>query len=61
MVPFKCGDFSTCDAPCPGGPKTLTTPEIIGEKRRGKVTKEILFLHDNAPAHRALATQKKLT
>ena len=27
---------------------------------RGKVTKGILFLHDNAPAHRALATQKKL-
>ena len=26
---------------------------------RGKVTKGILFLHDNAPAHRALASQKK--
>jgi predicted XRE-type DNA-binding protein len=25
-----------------------------------KVTKGALFLHDNAPAHRALATQKKL-
>jgi len=33
---------------------------IIKEKRRGKVTKGVLFLHDNAPAHRALATQKKL-
>ena len=30
------------------------------EKRREKVTKGVLFLHDNAPAHRALATQKKL-
>jgi len=30
------------------------------EKRRGKVTKGVLFLHDNAPAHRSLATQKKL-
>ena len=30
------------------------------EKRRGKVTKGVLFLHDNAPDHRALATQKKL-
>ena len=29
-------------------------------KRHGKVTKGVLFLHDNAPAHRALATQKKL-
>ena len=27
---------------------------------RGKVSKGVLFLHDNAPAHRALATQKKL-
>jgi histone-lysine N-methyltransferase SETMAR len=25
-----------------------------------KVSKEVLFLHDNARAHRALATQKKL-
>jgi len=33
---------------------------ILKEKRRGKVTKEVLFLHDNAPAQRALATQKKL-
>jgi len=32
----------------------------LNEKCRGKVTKEVLFLHDNAPAHRALATQKKL-
>jgi TPP-dependent 2-oxoacid decarboxylase len=22
---FKCDDFSTCDAPCPGQPKTVTT------------------------------------
>jgi len=34
--------------------------DILKEKRRWKVTKGILFLH-NAPAHRALATQKKLT
>ena len=34
--------------------------DILKEKRRGKVTKGILFLHDNAPAHQALATQKKL-
>jgi hypothetical protein len=26
----------------------------------GKVTKGVLFMHDNAPAHRALASQKKL-
>jgi len=34
--------------------------DILKEKRRGKFTTGILFLHDNAPAHRALAAQKKL-
>jgi len=33
--------------------------DILMEKPRGKVTKGVLFLH-NAPAHRALTTQKKL-
>ena len=31
VAQFKRGDFSTCDAPCPGRPKTVTTPEIIDE------------------------------
>jgi len=34
--------------------------DILKEKRRGKVTKVVLFSHDNAPSHWALATQKKL-
>jgi len=34
--------------------------DILKEKCCGKVTEAVLFLHDNAPAHRALATQKKL-
>jgi histone-lysine N-methyltransferase SETMAR len=34
--------------------------DILKEKRRGKLTKGVLFLHDNAPAPLALATQKKL-
>ena len=34
--------------------------DISKEKRRGKLTKVVLFLHDQATAHRALATQKKL-
>jgi len=34
--------------------------DIFKEKRRGNVTKGVLFLHDNAPAQLALATQKKL-
>ena len=38
----------------------LQLEDILKEKRHGKVTKVVLFLQDNAPAHRALATQKKL-
>jgi len=34
--------------------------DILKEKCHGKVTKGVLFLHDNAPAHQALATHKKL-
>jgi len=34
--------------------------DIFKEKHRGKFTKRVLFLHDNAPAHRAFATKKKL-
>jgi len=34
--------------------------DILKEKWRRKVTKGVLFLHDNALAHRAFATQKKL-
>jgi hypothetical protein len=30
VAQFKCGDLSTCDAPCPG-PKTETTPGIIDQ------------------------------
>ena len=31
VAQFKCGDFSTCDAPRPGRPKTVTTPVIIDQ------------------------------
>jgi len=34
--------------------------DILKEKRRGLFTNGVFVLHDNAPAHRALATQKKL-
>jgi hypothetical protein len=33
--------------------------EMLKEIRRGNFTKCVLFLHDNAPAHRAIATRKK--
>ena len=29
MAQIKRGDFSTCEVPRPGWPKTVTTPEII--------------------------------
>jgi len=38
----------------------LKLKDILEEKRRGKATKVVLFFHDNAAAHRALLTQKKL-
>jgi len=41
-------------------PLLVQLKDILKEKHRGKVTKRVLFLHDNAPTHRALATQKKL-
>jgi len=31
VAQFKHCDFSTCDAPCTGRPKTVTTPEIIDQ------------------------------
>jgi hypothetical protein len=34
---------------------------ILKEQRNGKFNKGGFFLHNNAPAHRALARQKKLT
>ena len=34
--------------------------DILKEKRCGKFTNGVVLLHDNVPAHRALATQKKL-
>ena len=34
--------------------------DILKEKLSGNFTKGVLFFHDNAPAHRTLATKKKL-
>jgi hypothetical protein len=31
VVQFKRGDFSACDASCPGRHKTVITPEIISQ------------------------------
>ena len=34
VAQVKRSDFSTCDAPCLGRPKTVTTPEIIDQIQR---------------------------
>jgi len=38
----------------------LQLKDILKEKRRVKFTKGLLLLHDNVPAHQALAAQMKL-
>jgi len=43
VAQFKRGDFSTCDAPRPGQPKTVTTPEII-EKIHELILKDFRIL-----------------
>ena len=50
VAQFKCGDFSTCDAPRPGRPKTVTTPEIIEKIHE-------LFLEDGRISAKSIAEQ----
>ena len=50
VVQFKRGDFSTCDAPRPGRPKTVTTPEIIDQIRE-------LILEDRRISAKSIAEQ----
>ena len=39
-------------------PLLVQLKDILKEKRRRKFTKGVLFLHDNFPAHRVLATRR---
>ena len=58
LITFKRAKLST-----QRGVLITSTGSIEGHfegKSRGKVTKGVLFLHDNAPVHRALATQTTL-
>ena len=48
--PGKRGDFSTCDAPCPGRLKTVTTPEIIDQIHE-------LILEDRRVSAKSIAEQ----
>jgi len=50
VAQFKRGDFSTCDAPRPGRPKTVTTPEIIDQIHE-------LILEDSRISAKAIAEQ----
>jgi len=47
---FKRGDFSTCYAPCPGRPKTVTTPEIIDQIHE-------IILEDRRTSAKSIAEQ----
>ena len=48
VAQFKRGDFSSCDAPRPGRPKTVTTPEIIDQFRK-------LILEDSRMSAKSIA------
>jgi len=48
VAQFKRGDFSTCVAPRPGRPKTVTTPEIIDQINE-------LFLEDRRISAKSIA------
>jgi len=50
VAQFKRGDFSTCDAPCPGRPKTVTTSEIIDHIHE-------LILEDRRNSAKSIAEQ----
>jgi len=50
VTQFKCGDFSTCDVPCPGQPKTVTTLKIIDQIHK-------LILEDRRISAKSIAEQ----
>ena len=50
VAQFKRGDFSTCDAPHPGRPKTVTTPEILDQIHK-------IILEDHQISAKSIAEQ----
>jgi len=50
VAQFKRGDFSTCDTPRPGRPKTVTTPDIIDQIHE-------LILEDRRISTKSIAEQ----
>ena len=51
---FKSGDFSTCNAPRPGRPKTVATPEIIVQIHE-------LILEDRRISAKSIAEQLSIS
>jgi len=51
---LKRGDFSTCDAPLPGRPKTVTIPEIIDQIHE-------LILEDRRISAKSIAEQRDIS
>ena len=54
VAQFKRGDYSTCDAPRPGGPKTVTTPGIIDQIHE-------LILEDRRISAKSIAEQLSIS
>ena len=54
VAQFKHGDISTCDAPRPGRPKTVTTPEIIHQIHK-------LILEDRRISAKSIAEQLSIS
>ena len=54
VAQFKRGDFSTCDAPRPGRPKAMTTPEIIDQIHE-------LILEDSRISAKSIAEQLNIS
>jgi len=54
VVQFKCGDFSTCDAPRPGRLKTVTSPEITDQIHE-------LLLEDHRISAKSIAEQLSIS
>jgi len=50
VVQFKHGNISTCDAPRPGRPRTVTIPEIVDQNHE-------LILEDNRISAKSIAEQ----
>jgi len=54
VAQFKRCDFSTCDAPRPGRPKTMTTPDIIDHIQE-------LILEDRRISDKSIAEQQDIS